>query len=129
MVFRVEEESGEILADGRLYWRVLDNLLSNIHKYALENTRVYLDMAADKEDIVIALRNISKYQMDVLEEELTERFIRGDISRHTEGSGLGLSIVKHMVERNRGQVSVESVVGQGSTFTLTFPIFDVEEDT
>ena len=106
MVFRVEEESGEILADGRLYWRVLDNLLSNIHKYALENTRVYLDMAADKEDIVIALRNISKYQMDVLEEELTERFIRGDISRHTEGSGLGLSIASDLVKLQGGSMKI-----------------------
>ncbi|MDE7219030.1 MAG: HAMP domain-containing histidine kinase, partial [Oscillospiraceae bacterium] len=85
------------LADGRLLWRVLDNLLSNVCKYALAGTRVYVDLGAREGKVVLSVKNISRDPLNVSAEELMERFVRGDASRHTEGSGLGLNIARSLM--------------------------------
>ncbi len=85
-----------ILADGRRIWRVLENLYQNVAKYAMEQTRVYVDLQADGEKVLLSIKNISKNPLNIAADELTERFIRGDISRSTEGSGLGLSIAQNL---------------------------------
>ena len=94
-----------INADSRRMWRVIDNLLGNIYKYALEKTRVYVevrDLKDENKKVSISIKNISKQPLNIAADELTERFIRGDISRSTEGSGLGLSIAKNLVEAQGG---------------------------
>lgn len=87
-----------IFADGRLLWRIFDNLMGNIVKYAMPQTRVYLDLRSDHELTVIAVKNISRERLNIAAEELMERFVRGDSSRATEGSGLGLSIAQSLTE-------------------------------
>ena len=94
-----------VLADGSQLWRVFDNLLGNICKYALENTRVYLDVAVKEHDQVeITLKNISKNQLNLSEDELFERFKRGDNSRSTSGNGLGLSIAQSLMRLQNGSL-------------------------
>jgi len=86
------------LADGRLLWRVLDNLLSNVCKYAMAGTRVYVDLAAGEHQVRLSIKNISRDPLNISAEELMERFVRGDASRHTEGSGLGLNIARSLMD-------------------------------
>lgn len=83
-----------IYADSRRMWRIIENLFQNICKYALEGTRVYLEMKVEGGRVTASLKNISDRPMNLKGEELSERFIRGDASRTTEGSGLGLYIAK-----------------------------------
>lgn len=90
------KESVVILADGRRIWRVLENIYNNVAKYAMERTRVYVDMQADGTEVLFSIKNISENPLNIQADELTERFIRGDVSRSTEGSGLGLSIAKNL---------------------------------
>lgn len=87
-----------IMADGRLLWRVFDNLMNNVCKYAQPDTRVYISAEKNGGDVLISLKNISKYPLNIKSDELLERFVRGDSSRSTEGSGLGLSIAKSLTE-------------------------------
>lgn len=94
-----------ILTDGKLLFRVFDNLFENIYKYALENSRVYLNIEQN-EYIEITIKNISKYQLNISHDVLTERFIRGDSSRHSDGSGLGLSIAKSLVTSLNGEFDI-----------------------
>ena len=89
-----------------MLWRVLDNLFNNICKYAQEKTRVYIDCYTKEETVYIVLRNISRYQLNIPEEELMERFVRGDSSRHTEGSGLGLSIARSLTQLQNGTLQI-----------------------
>jgi len=86
------------LADGRLLWRVLDNLLSNVCKYAMAGTRVYVDLSARDGRVYLSIKNISRDPLNVSADELMERFVRGDASRHTEGSGLGLNIARSLMD-------------------------------
>lgn len=95
--------SVKILADGRLLWRVFDNLLNNICKYSQPRTRVYLDIRETDTNVIITMRNISKEILNVSPDELIERFVRGDSSRSTEGSGLGLSIAQSLTELQNGK--------------------------
>ena len=120
VVFQRPEEPAMIRADGRLTWRVLSNLLSNIVKYALPGTRVYVDVTVLESKVLISLKNISKEPLNMTEEELTERFVRGDASRNTEGSGLGLNIAKSLMELQAGQLKL---LADGDLFkaTLVFP--------
>ncbi len=97
VISNLPKESVVILADGRRIWRVLENLYNNVAKYAMEHTRVYVDMQADGSQVLFSIKNISENALNIPAEELTERFIRGDISRSTEGSGLGLSIAKNLM--------------------------------
>jgi signal transduction histidine kinase len=85
---------------------VFDNLLSNAHKYSQPGTRVYLDLRAVDGRAVAILRNISAYPLNISGEKLMERFVRGDSSRHTEGSGLGLSIARSLIELMRGRFHI-----------------------
>ena len=107
-VFRQSAEPMKILADGRLTWRVLSNLLSNAVKYAMPGTRVYVDMDTTEQGVEISIKNISKDPLTVSPEELTERFVRGDASRNTEGSGLGLHIAKGLMELQNGQLRLQT---------------------
>lgn len=91
-----------ILADGKLLWRVFDNLLDNIRKYALAGTRVYLSSLLVGGKVIITFRNISRDALNISSEELMERFVRGDTSRNTEGSGLGLSIARSLTQLQQG---------------------------
>lgn len=96
------EQTVYILADSRHFWRVIDNLMNNICKYAQPFTRVYVDMEAKNEQVIVTFRNTSKYPLNISSDELMERFVRGDSSRNMEGSGLGLSIAKSLVELMQG---------------------------
>jgi len=106
LLVKQPEEPVCILADGRHLWRVFDNLLNNICKYAQEHTRVYLTVDSEENEVSIVFRNMSKYQLDVSAEELQERFVRGDKSRHMEGNGLGLSIAGSLVELQGGTMEI-----------------------
>lgn len=92
-----------IYADGKKTFRVFQNIISNILKYSMDNSRVYISVNEEEELISIVFRNISKYQINMNEEEILERFKRGDSSRTTEGSGLGLAIAKSLIELQGGK--------------------------
>ena len=94
----IPEDKMYICADGKLLWRVMGNVLDNVLKYALEGSRVYIDVKKTLKSVVITVKNISRDPLNIPEEELMERFRRGDVSRHTEGSGLGLSIAKDLMQ-------------------------------
>lgn len=95
-----------ISADGRLMWRVIDNILSNICKYAMEGTRVYVDVFKEGGKAVAEFKNISGTALNITPEEMMERFVRGDASRNTEGSGLGLSIADNLVKLQNGELKL-----------------------
>ena len=103
-VLLVPEGETYVTADGRLLWRVLDNLLGNAVKYAQSGTRLYLELVQDETETVLTLKNISREPLNIPAEELMERFVRGDGSRHTDGSGLGLSIAKSLMELMGGKL-------------------------
>ncbi len=107
MICQVSTENATILADGQLLYRVFDNLLGNICKYAQPGTRVYLDVTEAAGKIRFLFRNISASPLHISPDELTERFVRGDASRNTEGSGLGLSIAKSLTELQGGSFEIE----------------------
>ena len=97
-----------IMADGRSLWRVLENLLGNVCKYSMPNTRVFIDMFNNADRVVLRITNMSQSPLPADLSELTERFIRGDESRTTEGSGLGLSIAKTLTELMGGTLTLHS---------------------
>ncbi len=119
-VVQVAEGLPPVLADGRLLWRVLDNLLSNACKYSLPGTRVYLEAGLKGNAAVLRIKSISKEPVPVPVEELMERFARGDVSRSTEGSGLGLSIAKSLMELQNGALHL-SADGDLFRAELVFP--------
>ena len=94
-------------ADSRYMYRLIENVFSNIAKYALEHSRVYIDMEKEEEKVKIEIKNISKDKLNISEEELMQRFVRGDKSRTTEGSGLGLSISRSLTELQKGIFKIE----------------------
>ncbi len=100
------DETVYIMADGRHLWRVIDNLMSNICKYAQNGSRVYVNMEVSERTVCITFRNISKYPLNISEEELMERFVRGDKSRSTEGHGLGLSIAQSLMKLIDGDMRI-----------------------
>ncbi len=120
LVTRVPQDKVSIMADGRRMQRVFDNLMNNICKYAQPGTRVYLTLEKAGDSAVISFKNTSREPLDLSEEELTERFVRGDHSRNTEGSGLGLSIAKSLAELQKGSLKL-SVDGDLFKATLLFP--------
>jgi len=101
-ILSTPEEEVFVLADGRLLWRVMDNLLSNAGKYAQPDTRVYVDVAQKAGEVVISVKNVSRDRLNVDAQELMERFVRGESSRTSEGSGLGLNIARSLVELQKG---------------------------
>lgn len=107
--FKVNNPQGSvnIIADGKLLWRAIENLLSNIFKYALPGSRVYIDVKDLNQEVQLVMKNISAYELNISAEELLERFTRGDQSRSSQGSGLGLSIAKSLVEIQKGSLTIE----------------------
>ncbi|MCT4594999.1 MAG: sensor histidine kinase [Anaeromicrobium sp.] len=101
------EEKVFVKGDGRLLWRIIENLMSNIFKYALMNSRVYIDVIDLGNSISIVMKNISAYELNIDANELMERFKRADESRNSEGSGLGLSIAKSLVELQKGSFNID----------------------
>ncbi len=127
----VDGFSGEpvyIEADGRRIYRVVENLFGNICKYAMPETRVYIDreLTEDGKYVILCLKNISAQPMNIRAEELTERFIRGDVSRSTEGSGLGLSIAKNLTELQNGKFDIY-LDGDLFKVSLKFPVYEEKE--
>ena len=108
-------------ADGRRLWRIIENLFRNVEKYAMPHTRVYLDLINDGDRVAFSLKNISENPLNISPEELTERFTRGDESRSTEGSGLGLSIAKDLTEIQKGTFEIY-LDGDLFKVTVSFPI-------
>ena len=120
LITSVPEEPVRIMADGRRMQRVFDNLLNNACKYSMPGTRVYVDLKETDKEAVFTFKNTSKEQLNMTEEELMERFTRGDSSRNTEGSGLGLSIAGNLAELQNGKLRLTT---DGDLFkaTLSFP--------
>ena len=121
VLINVPEPAPAVRADGRLLWRVMDNLFNNVVKYAMPETRVYVDVRTSEGNAVISVKNISRAALNVSAEELMERFVRGDASRSTEGSGLGLSIAKSLTELQHGQFSI-STDGDLFKAEITLPL-------
>jgi len=111
VVAALPEEPAIIHVDGRRMWRVLENIFNNAAKYAMPGTRIYVDLKVKeaeegKKTVLFSMKNMSENPLNINADELTERFIRGDISRSTEGSGLGLSIAKNLTEMQGGTFTV-----------------------
>ena len=105
-ILTLPEEEIFINADGRYMYRVLENSYSNAAKYALENTRVYMDIIPKQKTVVIQMKNVSKEKLNISVDELMQRFVRGEASRNTEGSGLGLSIANSLTELQGGKFHI-----------------------
>ena len=104
---RQPEDKVFIKADGKLLWRSIENLLSNIFKYAMQGSRVYIDIEDIGNEVLITFKNISAFELNITAEELMERFTRGDESRTSQGSGLGLSIAKSLIELQKGRFTIQ----------------------
>lgn len=122
-IMSLPEELTYIKADGRYMYRVLENIYSNASKYALENTRVYVDIVLTQTSIVIQMKNISKEKLNITTDELMQRFVRGDSSRNTEGSGLGLSIASSLTELQGGKFHIYL---DGDLFKVTLGFEKIE---
>jgi signal transduction histidine kinase len=109
-----------VMADGRLLWRVFDNLLSNVCKYAAPGTRVYMSTGLLDGRAAVTFKNVSKYPLNIPASELLERFVRGDASRNTEGSGLGLAIAQSLTELQQGAFTL-SIDGDLFKAGVSFP--------
>ena len=105
-VINMPQEPVVIEADGRRLWRIVENLYNNAAKYAMPNTRVYVDLTIVGHMVRFSIKNISEQPLNIDAGELTERFIRGDVARSTEGSGLGLSIAKNLTELQKGSFDI-----------------------
>ena len=121
LIMRKPEESIQIMADGQRIYRVFDNLLNNICKYALPNTRVYLLLEKQDDKAIISFKNISATELDMSANDLMERFVRGDKSRNTEGSGLGLSIAESLTKLQNGEFDIQ-LDGDLFKVIITFPV-------
>ena len=129
LITTVPEETLLIEADGRRLWRVLENLYNNAYKYAMEHSRIYVDIykteggadegGANSEQVVFTIKNVSANPLNIRGDELTERFVRGDVARTTEGSGLGLSIAKSLTELQKGKFDL-TIDGDFFKAQLTF---------
>ncbi|MBO5093710.1 MAG: HAMP domain-containing histidine kinase [Lachnospiraceae bacterium] len=129
LIVRMDESPLLIYADSRRIWRVIENLFNNAYKYALENTRVYVETKKIPEEggpgrVRLSIKNISAQPISVGVEDLTERFIRGDASRTTEGSGLGLSIAKNLTELQKGTFEI---ISDGDLFKVVITFSLVEK--
>jgi signal transduction histidine kinase len=116
--FRVTNPDKPVYAvvDGQKLWRVFENLIGNILKYSLENTRAYINVKEEKGEVIITFKNVSKYEISDDSDELFERFKRGDTSRHTDGSGLGLAIAKSIIDLHEGAMEIDV---DGDLFKVT----------
>lgn len=121
LVSTLPDDATLIEADGRYLWRVLENLYNNAFKYAMEHSRVYVDITKEEENILFTIKNISENPLNIRADELTERFVRGDVARTTEGSGLGISIAKSLTELQGGQFQLY-IDGDLFKATVAFPL-------
>ncbi len=123
LIADLAEEDISIYADGRRVFRIIDNLLNNVTKYAQPQSRVYLDLKpVDDNKVCLSIKNISEKMLNISAQELAERFVRGDRSRNTEGSGLGLSIAKNLTELQGGEFTI-TVDGDLFKVEVIFPIY------
>lgn len=124
-VLNVQENPAYIMADGRYVWRILENLYRNVEKYAMSGSRVYIEAFEKIGRVFFVIKNVSEAPLNIKADELTERFIRGDVSRSTEGSGLGLSIAKDMTELMGGTFKIYL---DGDLFRVTVSFAVVPEN-
>lgn len=126
----IEKDPIYIMADGRSTFRIIENLFSNVNKYALTGTRIYIDITLQKDlpvsTVSLAVKNISAHALNIPSEELMERFVRGDLARSTEGSGLGLSIAKSLAELQEAQLEL-FMDGDLFKAVLKFPVLSAPE--
>ena len=125
LVTNIQETPAYIMADGRYVWRILENLYRNAEKYSMPGTRVYIEVFEKIGRVFFVMKNVSNAPLNIKAEELTERFIRGDVSRTTEGSGLGLSIAKDMTELMDGTFRVYL---DGDLFRVTVSFAVIREE-
>lgn len=126
LVSYIPDDSFIIYADGRRSFRIIENLFQNAYKYAMPGTRIYLDIRSWDGFVEMTLKNVSEAPLNISPAELTERFVRGDSSRTTEGSGLGLSIAKNLTELQGGQFEI-AIDGDLFRVTVTFPLAKVSK--
>ena len=119
-VVTVPEEPAIVRVDGRRMWRVIENVYNNAAKYAMPGTRVYVDLSMNKNIVLLSLKNVSEYPLNITADELMERFTRGDVSRTTEGSGLGLSIAQNLTKMQGGEFKLY-VDGDLFKVMISFP--------
>lgn len=124
IVLNVPNHPVVVRADGRRIWRVIENIYNNAAKYAMEGTRVYADLVETEGKAVFTLKNVSENPLNISADELTERFIRGDVSRSTEGSGLGLSIAKNLTKLQGGEFQLYV---DGDLFKVVITFQKIEE--
>ncbi|MEG2650876.1 MAG: histidine kinase dimerization/phospho-acceptor domain-containing protein, partial [Eubacterium sp.] len=120
------EEKILVQADGRQFWRVIENLLTNVVKYALKGSRVYIDIRRENHEGILEVKNISAQALGIPAEELMERFKRGDGARHTEGSGLGLAITRDLTELQGGHFEI-AIDGDLFKALVWMPVADQKE--
>ena len=125
-ITKLPKDAAYIMADGRRIWRVVENLYNNVAKYAMAHTRVYVTMEKGDEEVRFSIKNISEQLISVDSSELTERFIRGEEARSTEGSGLGLSIAQNLTMLMGGQFDIQ-LDGDVFTAAFTFPLVKESE--
>ncbi len=118
VLFRKSEDPMMAVCDGKLMWRVMSNVMTNVVKYAMPGTRVYIDLNRTEDRVTLELKNISAEELNISAEELMERFVRGDRSRNTEGNGLGLNIAKSLMEVQGGTLAI-TVDGDLFKVTIT----------
>ena len=121
LVSSLPDRSIFIAADGRRLWRVLENLYNNAFKYAMESSRVYVDLVQEGDRVAFTIKNVSASPLNISPDELTERFVRGDVARTTEGSGLGLSIAKDLTRLQNGILEI-TIDGDLFKVQVSFPV-------
>ena len=127
MIMNLPAEPATIYADGRRMWRVLANVFNNAAKYAMEGSSVYVDLVQTGEEVQLTIKNVSEQPLNISADELTERFIRGDVSRSTEGSGLGLSIAQNLTKLQGGKFELY-LDGDLFKVLICFPVPKETED-
>lgn len=127
VVAEIDEKPAYVYADSRRMWRVMENLFNNICKYAMEGTRVYAEVIVEDKLVKVKIKNVSRAQMNIHADELTERFIRGDSSRSTEGSGLGLYIAKSLTNVQGGSFEIK-LDADLFKVNMTFPLYEQKEN-
>ncbi len=122
-IVNAKEEKFYVEADGRLLWRVVENLLTNVLKYAQENSRVYIDLKKTRHQGILVMKNVSRNRLNISSDELMERFKRGDESRSTEGSGLGLAIARDLVRLQKGafDISIDGDLFKATVILRLYP--------